>query len=242
MDKDTKYWILTSLVKTTHKEGINVNNLFFNEKPYFFEFDFNTFWYYLKDLEKENLIEFVKESINPKIRITDKGEREIRKFKNQDELEYNKIRKNFPVLDLQERIKYIERFIWSAVLLVIAYLFLLNKGTTEPIIILFLFAVFLITFVITGTSLSYISMSVYEKFRIDFLNWIFDFIEDHKTWIGPIGIILLNGLGVVLLINLKATVRDIIISLILEGMLALILNWKKITNHIQSIKLGKPQI
>ena len=55
MDKQEKFWILVRLSNAGDK-GVDIVKLFFEEKQDFFTKDFNKFFNYFRDLEKEGLI------------------------------------------------------------------------------------------------------------------------------------------------------------------------------------------
>ena len=193
MDEDIKNWVLLAISKSTKRTGTNVLGLFSKEKPDFFNFDYTRYMNFIKELEKECYIELAKSSFsNLHYVLSKKGEKEIRDLARNDKQKYLYLLRYFPELELKWRVKNIELFIFGVGLLLASYFTIMNKYVKNPNGIIFLLFLLLTSFVISGTYFMTITGLVFETFQITLFNWITDFIEDNKRWLGYGFVILLT--------------------------------------------------
>ena len=238
-DNEIKYWILLAFSKYSNKKFVNLTELFFEEKPDFIRLDLTSFFQFLNYLEKEGYIEKNKKSLTPSYALTRKAEKELRETTTLESDEYKKVVKCFPEIYFKDRIETIEGFIFSTGILIATYLTLTNYQIPNTWILNSLIGILLLSFGMMGGYFISISNLCVEKYKINLILKISDFIEENKHWFGYGIVIVFTILGVFILKGLQFTTNQIIGGLILEGIFLLLINVKKINQRIQSIKLFK---
>lgn len=238
MDERTKYWILLGISKNSSKKGKDIIELY-RDRPDFIKLGLGKFFEDLRTLEKKKLIKQDAKSLSPRFTITKNGEKELRKPTPNDQL-FNQVIKCFPEIELRKRIENIEAFAFGVALLFASYIAIKNEVVQNPNLSFIILGLFLFSLVFAGIYLMQITTLVVDKFKISILNSVLDFFEDNKDWLGYGTIAVLTILGVY---SLKKyfNFSDIQIggAIILEIILLLIINSRKINNYIKSINLLK---
>jgi len=239
MDKSLKIWILLALSKSSKKE-VDVTHLYYKEKPDFFDLGFDEFWQCLRDLEKQGHIQLNKKYLSPQYTITEEGKKELRKLKNSNSFEYEEMLRCFPELELKDRIKNIEKFIFGIVIFAFSFYILTTENVQTPFLKTVLPTSLLISFVIALYYFSNIMALVIEDFKINFLNKFYDFLDENKTWLGYGLVVLLTIVGIIILkIYLNTSNKEIIKAVVIECILLVLLKANKINNYVKGIKKKK---
>lgn len=237
MNIEVKYWILLALSRSSDKRGVDITKLFFSERPDIINFDFNQFLEHLKSLENDGYIKRNEKSFTPTYFITKKAERELSKNINSDA--YIKVVKYFPDIELKNRIETIEGFIFSVGVLIAVYLTLTNYTINNSMVLAILIGILLLSFGMVGQYFTNISNLSVEKYKIKLIYKLNDFIEDNKHWLGYGIVVIFTIFGIFLLKKFGFTNNQIIGGIVLELILLLLLNIKKINQYVQSIKILK---
>lgn len=236
MNKKVHYWILIALSKAP-KWGYDAVKLY-HQRPDFLDVQFDKFFNLLRELENEDFIKHNKKTLSLSFFLTEKGEKEVRKFYHPSNIKsFYELLRYFPELELKDRIENIESFIFSTIFLFLSLYFITKRPFKNTYFLLFLLGVFMTSLVNAASYFSVITHLVLEKFTFISKSKIIDLYEDNRNSIGYFLVLLFTVVGLVTLEYLGLTYVQLVIAVILQAIFWALLNIEKIKDYFKTRKL-----
>jgi hypothetical protein len=229
-------WILLALKDASQEYGFDINKWLQFEKPKEFDIHFTNFQSLIDGLEEKGILKrALKEQVN--FYLSEKGKKELAALKKQMTFkEYILVISNFPIIELKERVKSLESFVLSSIILGIGSVvlfglsqILISYGRNITYVILFLYFVFtIIASYYIGNNLGIIILFRTNDMRKETL-WIYkEWYWDNRDVINKV----ITGLFTIIIIGLLdylqiSTVINSFVLLLL-GIIAILL-WETFT-------------
>jgi len=226
MDEKVKYWLLLAIREYSKNKNITIYYLF-NQRPNFVTDDLTKFFSLIKELKKEGLIQINQIFLSQYCSLTKKGQKEIERYLIKAKAsKFISLIKLIPEAELRYRIRAIEGFLGSLLLMIIFGLFEFSLITNKVanMYLHFIFASF-VFFFLAGTigCAAFVIFNFLDSFIRYISLSLSEFLNKYKEPILAISIIL--AIVVVITIFVKNTSYDFsdIMYCVLGGLIILII-------------------